>query len=87
MECSRCRCTNIMCHTYIYDIGYICHECKEEFKEYLIKHNKNPDSMRDAEIKRYLGIFMQTDKDSFTKGNVSSVDDFFDSYSSDYKKY
>jgi hypothetical protein len=54
-----------------------------EFKVYLIKRNKNPDSMRDAEIKRQLGTFMQTYKDSFTKGNVSSVDDFFDSYSND----
>ena len=83
MGCSRYRCTNIMCHTYIYDIGYICHECKEEFKVYLIKRNKNPDSMRDADIKRHLSTFMQTDNDSFTKGNVSSVDDFFDSYSND----
>lgn len=31
MACSRRECENIMCTEYVYDVGYVCHECKEEF--------------------------------------------------------
>lgn len=37
MSCSRKKCENIMCQTYIDDVGYICYECTVEFKEYLEK--------------------------------------------------
>ena len=35
MSCSRRSCPNIMCATYINDIGYICQGCQEEFISYL----------------------------------------------------
>ena len=31
MYCHRNGCNNIMCHTYISDIGYICYNCQQEF--------------------------------------------------------
>ena len=35
-SCSRKNCENIMCDTYIDNIGYICDECQKEFIDYLI---------------------------------------------------
>jgi hypothetical protein len=31
-----------MCHTYVQSVGYVCFECKSEFKEYLQKNELNP---------------------------------------------
>lgn len=76
MSCSRNACGNIMCDTYVGgDIGYICYECKNEFKEYLNK--QNIEVKTEYEIRTALGKFMDTEKNSFSDGNEMSVDDFF----------
>src|SRR5690606_37167776 len=35
LACSRPECPNIMCETYVPQIGYICWSCREEFKSHL----------------------------------------------------
>ena len=40
MSCHRRDCENIMCDTYVQGAGYICWECKKEFKEYLENEGK-----------------------------------------------
>ena len=42
MSCSRNYCDNIMCATYVESVGYICDDCKAEFKKYLLKNGLNP---------------------------------------------
>jgi hypothetical protein len=82
MSCSRYRCDNIMCHTYINSIGYICSECKSEFKKYL--ELKGLVDLSENEIKKELEIFMQTEKDEFNKSSEKmDIDDFFDQYTRD----
>jgi len=76
MSCSRNDCDNILCDTYVQSIGYICYECKSEFKEYLKKNGLNPTSER--QINNELEKFMDTSKDSYTDGNEIAVDYFFD---------
>lgn len=77
MTCSRRECENIMCETYIDKVGYICGECKDEFKEYLEKIGKT--DLREGEIRKQLDIFMYTIKVYHT-GNKISINDFFDKH-------
>jgi len=78
LACSRSNCGNIMCDTYVDGIGYICGECRGEFKEYLDRNNLDPTN--EAEIKEHLSVFMETDKDAFTISEDISVDDFFNKH-------
>lgn len=80
MACNRKDCESIMCDTYVDDIGYICNDCKEEFKNYLKAINKKPDNK--YEIKRLLFAFMSTDKNSFNVSGKMTVDEFFNHYTS-----
>ena len=76
MSCSREKCENIMCDTYVDGIGYVCTECQEEFKEYLDTHiNKS-----ESEIRSKLREFIMSDKDTYKKGQEMNVDEFFSKY-------
>jgi len=75
MSCSRYCCENIMCDTYIDSVGYVCYECESEFKEYLNKEHKDPQTY--GEINKELKIFMETEKDFYATGQDVSIDDFF----------
>jgi len=76
MACSRKGYNSVMCDTHTSE-GYICYECKDEFKLYLKDKNLNPTTERD--IESALTLFMGTSKDSYSeKGSKEiSVDDFF----------
>lgn len=76
MSCSRKDCDNIMCDTYIEHVGYICNECKSEFKEYLQNNGLNPNT--EGQINKELKKFMATSKDTYTDGKETTIDDFFD---------
>lgn len=82
MACSRMHCDNIMCDTYIDGgIGYICHDCQSEFKEYFDKQNIV--SITQGEIHRDLKMFMETTK-GYSNGNSEmDVDAFFKLYQGD----
>ena len=67
-----------MCDTYVQSIGYICADCKAEFKEYLQKNGLNPAT--EGKIKTELEKFMKTRKDTYIDGNETTVDDFFNEY-------
>lgn len=41
MACSVSNCTEIMCDTYIEDFGYMCSDCKERFKDYILRQPDN----------------------------------------------
>lgn len=77
MTCSRKRCDNIMCDTYVDGIGYVCYDCQKEFKEYLKK--ENIETINEGDIRRALMPFMETEKDIY-KDNQISVGDFFRGY-------
>lgn len=76
MSCSRRECNNIMCDTYVDSVGYVCNDCKEEFKEYLQKMGFSPKT--EGQITKEVEKFMATSKGSYAEGNEISVDDFFD---------
>lgn len=76
--CSRKECDNIMCDIYIPEIGYICHECKNEFKDYLKTIDKT--YTWEGSIKRALIAFMETYKDKYLKGEKIDIDEFFKRY-------
>lgn len=75
--CFRNDCNNIMCDTYIESIGYVCSDCKREFKDYLEENNLEPKN--EYEIKKELKKFMETLKDNSCKDDIS-VDDFFSNH-------
>jgi hypothetical protein len=69
-----------MCDTYVDGVGYVCWECKEEFKLYLEEMNEDETKMYQNDIKLRLEHFMKTEKDTYTQGEIVLVDDFFSSY-------
>ena len=64
-----------MCDTYIQSIGYICSDCKSEFKDYLQKNGLNPTT--EGQINMELEKFMVISKDQYVDGKDTTVDDFF----------
>lgn len=78
LPCNRKDCENIMCDTYISDVGYVCWECRNEFYKYLEKENINPTT--EGQIKRELQKFMATTKDDYKEGETISVSDFFSNH-------
>ncbi len=77
MECSRRHCDNILCNTYIDDIGFVCRECQAEFKKYLLHEGIAANT--EKEIEKALSDFMETTKDDYSeaKNEEMDVDDFF----------
>lgn len=75
LPCSRKNCDNIMCDSYISDVGYVCWECVKEFKEYCEKENLNPTT--EGQIKRELEKFMATSKGTYADGEQMTIDEFF----------
>jgi Na+-transporting NADH:ubiquinone oxidoreductase subunit NqrC len=75
-SCSRPKCYSIMCDTYVNSIGYICTDCKEEFKKFFSKEKGTR-----PEIARLLKEFMKTEKLEKSYAdfiNEITVDTFFD---------
>lgn len=73
MSCSRASCENIMCDTYVEKIGYICWECKEEFKTFF-----DADSyvnLTEGKILTELEKFMKHPK---TSSETTTINEFFD---------
>lgn len=81
LSCSREQCTRIMCDTYVLGVGYVCWECKDEFKEYLKAKGKY--NISEGEMMRELKKFIDIPKDSFTEGEQIDVDSFFEQYTKD----
>lgn len=75
LSCTRHDCPRIMCDTYVDGVGYVCNECQEEFKKYLLYKGLNPQT--EEEIKQALLDFIDTNKGQFDKGAEITVDDFF----------
>ncbi len=75
MECSRNNCNKVMCDTYIDDIGYLCMDCQNEFKDYLESKDLTG-TLPEGILRRELKVFMKTEKDSYL-GNELGVDEFF----------
>ena len=78
MSCSRSCCESIMCDTYVYDVGYVCGECQNEFETYIEKMDDPPKT--EGQIKKELKTFMDTDKDYYFDGDEMNVSEFFSSY-------
>jgi len=79
MGCYRKECENIMCYTYVPSVGYICGECKNEFKDYLESEGKT--DLTEGEIRRELRKFMDSTKGDYNKGERINIDDFFNKHS------
>jgi hypothetical protein len=80
MACSRNSCENIMCDTYIVDIGYLCYSCQTEFKLFLNVKRYNP--VNQYEIKKYLEEFIETEATKYDDKEMS-VDEFFNNCQTD----
>ena len=76
MSCSRKECENILCDTYIPEVGYLCSSCIEEFKE-LYSHNK----MTNGEIIEALQTFISIPR--MYRDTPNSLNDFFKQYTNE----
>jgi hypothetical protein len=79
MNCTRRKCDNIMCSTYVNSVGYICYECKSEFKDYLSKKGLDPKT--EYQIIKEIEKFILTPVHTYVDGNEITIDDFFDNCS------
>lgn len=76
MNCSRKNCENIMCNTYISDIGYVCNNCQQEFKGIMeLEYSNTTPTFSEDWIIDKLKKFMVTTKNGHT-GNMS-IEEFF----------
>lgn len=78
MICSRHRCNNIMCDTYIPGVGYICTDCQSEFKKYLQQEGINP--VNDAQMVKALIAFRETEQGIYEQPEGITVNEFFSKY-------
>lgn len=77
MSCYRKNCDNIMCDTYVLGIGYVCNDCKNQFKTYLERKGLNPKTM--SEIHEELEVFMKIPKTE-EDDREATIDQFFNHY-------
>lgn len=86
LSCSRKGCSNIMCRTYVSNIGYICLDCQNEFKRYL--NNENLKFTDYNELLGRLEIFMNTNVnngwESVPENYFIDIDDFFKDNTTDF---
>ena len=81
MECSRNDCGSVLCDTYVSEVGFMCYECKSEFKKYMANKLEVTDweagqlEMSEGEIIGHLKEFMETNKSS--TGEKMTISDFF----------
>lgn len=73
LKCDKRGCTNIMCDTYIPNIGYICDDCKDEFETYM-------DDKPKTNLKQELEIFMDIEIGSHSIKIHEDVKTFFRSF-------
>lgn len=66
-----------MCQTYIDEIGYICYECKEEFRDFVQQSTFQPENKN--QIDTLMTTFMATTKDSFS-GEKMTIDEYFNKF-------
>ena len=78
MSCHREGCGNIMCDVYVDGVGYVCYECEREFKNYLVKTGKTPET--EGEIRFVLKGFMNTCKGDYETGKNMDTEEFFNQY-------
>jgi hypothetical protein len=81
MECNRRRCPNVMCDTHIHGMGYICNDCQQEFRGFLLERGLNPDEISVHDIEEQIAVFMNTEKGSENAYTVSNIDDYFREHS------
>jgi len=70
-----------MCDTYISDgdVGYVCTDCKQEFKDYM-KNITNKFDSSFGEILGELKKFMETPAGTYAAGEPMDVDRFFENF-------
>ena len=73
MNCTRKGCDNIMCQTYIPEIGYICGDCQREFAIIV-----GCEVLPESRLRTKLEIFLSKSKDH--DHQKLSVEDFFNKY-------
>jgi hypothetical protein len=78
LRCSRPDCDNIMCDTNIPNIGYVCYECKKEFR---ILASTKPHLTGESNLLSALAIFMSTPKITTYVSNGGEIDNLFSKYS------
>jgi len=79
LSCHRNGCENIMCDIYIPAVGYVCDDCKEEFKNYTLANGY--ENLKEYEILKELKNFMrETVKDEYSGNREMSIDEFFNEY-------
>lgn len=67
MSCHRNNCTNIMCDTYIDEVGYICTSCQSEFQEEI------PHELPKSDMIDKLKEFMETEKKYYSPKDIEPI--------------
>jgi hypothetical protein len=76
LACSRKGCDNIMCNYYVPSIGYICCQCKEDFKKFLYLF---PPTTTQDEVVERLKLFVETKGETKTF-HLIDLEKFFEEH-------
>ncbi len=87
MSCYRMACENIMCDTYVPEIGYICYECQKEFKESMERERKFPSGEGEIlnELEKFMASYKNRDRPS--PNADMSIDELFKTHTRDRYYY
>ena len=83
MPCTRNNCHQVMCDIYIDDIGYICPDCKQEFKkrfdDKFDKGDEKPRAMK-QDILKELKTFLKSRREFNNPDLLKNMtfEEFFD---------
>lgn len=77
LACSKVGCESVMCDTHVPGIGYVCRDCQESFKRWLVVTGGYPDN----ELKLYCQLkqYMEIEK-SHNRSNLMDLDEFFNKH-------
>lgn len=73
--CHRKGCENIMCDTYVSEVGYVCNECQSEFRTKMAVESVHPET--EGEIVKQLKLFISTEKEPEGSNEKITISEFF----------
>lgn len=81
MACGKKGCENILCDTYIPNIGYVCLECQEQFRlDYQRRHRGEDNKISPIVFTEELGRFLELPKIYSGSLEEKSINEFFNDY-------
>jgi len=78
LACSKVGCENVMCDTYVPEVGYVCRDCQKDFHQYMTRTDGLGSD--ENEIKQALVWWLSKPKETGWHPILDHVTEFFKRY-------